>query len=97
VDDRVNRELFSHDRGPSKDCPFCGPQAVEARRQQGVDRGRDGELGFLAAVFPEHGDELFDEQRIAAGRLQHAELGHLRQPGGELYDQRIALSSREPL
>jgi hypothetical protein len=76
--------------------PFLGRgQAVEARRQDGVDGARDLDLLHRPGQFPaaiaeakhaavhEHPDELLREERVAIGERHHplAQLG--RQAAGE--------------
>ena len=59
---------------------------ADDRRQVG---GRDPSVGALvldAAVFDQHGQELFDEERVAVGRvgdpaLDVAEAGNARRAG----------------
>ena len=62
------------DRAALHDSPLLRLEAVDARREQRLDRGRDG-VGVRVVL--EVREELFDEERIALGGLDdaRAELG----------------------
>ena len=78
LDDRTPPELLADHRGALQDRLLLGLEAIEARGEQGVDRGRDRQLPDVArdpavavehegAVVDEHADELLDEERVAVG------------------------------
>ena len=59
-------------------------EAVDARREQRLDRRRDRELAV--SDFGLHGDQLLDEERIPLGRLDDA-LPHLLREVAQRLDQ----------
>ena len=67
-------ELLADDRGSRDHGPLAGPEPVEARLEQRVDRRGDRQLGLVAAPFGEHGDELLDEEGVSLGGLEHSGL-----------------------
>ena len=65
------------DRGALDDRTLLGLEAVDARREQRLDRRRHGRVGCLRVVG-EHREQLLDEERIALGRLDDPALRLLR-------------------
>ena len=85
------RELPSDDGGALEDRTLRGPEALDARREQRVDRRRHLERGQLHAGRPavalasedpvvhQHADQLADEERVALAGRQHAARDRRRQ------------------
>ena len=99
--ERVRRELghgrlLEHpadDRGPLGDRALARGKALEPGGEQGIDRGRDADLGEAIgrrpgavrtlgqqAVVDEHPEQLLDVQRVALGGRRDAAL-HRRRDG----------------
>ena len=82
-------EDLTHDRGPFQGRPLIGTKAIESSRQQRGDGRRHRDLAQVAGrapatsdrldgpVIDEHREHLFDVERVAAGGLDDALLGHV--------------------
>ena len=90
---RAQVEDLPHHRGPLDDLPLFALESVEARRQQRVDRRRDGDRGQVPGgdpvpvvssqelVVDEHRQDLLHEQGVAFRGLGDPGLRDLRQQG----------------
>src|SRR5215472_10386811 len=70
-------EDLALDRTALEHPPFGCLQLIEARGEQGLQRGRDE---YLTVRLAGHGQHLFDEERVATGRLSDP----LPQPAGDV-------------
>ena len=111
-DERAHRravEHLAHDRRGLHDPPLLGRESVQARGEQGRDRGRDlhvrevGRGDPLAVlldqdgVVDEHRQHLLDEQRVPVGGRADAlaDLGRERRVPEQVLDQRVRLGFGE--
>ena len=94
-------EHLAFDGAPLQDSSLGIVELVETRREQCLDRRRNGDLGRAVSVTAlcEHREHLADEERVAAGRLEDAAAERpvdLR-AGEEPLDQLFRLVRRERL
>ena len=64
----VTVEGATHHRRSLDDRAFAGAELVEPGGQQGGNRGREIRLDIEARVLGDHGQQLFEEQRVALRR-----------------------------
>ncbi len=93
----LGRELLAGHGGARDHGAHAGPEAVEAGRQQRRDRRRDRQLDLVISPFGEHGDELFDEQGVPTGGLEHPCPRGRGERAGEIGNQRLAVTLRKAL
>ena len=86
-------ELLADHGGTGDHGTLTRPEAIEARRQQRRDRRGYRELGLVATPLGEHGDELFDEERVSIGDLEHPRPCGRGETPSEVGDQRLAVAS----
>ena len=69
LDDRAAVEDLAFDRPPLEDCAVFASEPVEARAEQGLDRGwkRISGPSRLKPFVDQHRHHLFDEERVAFG------------------------------
>ena len=93
-DDIVQPELRPDDRASLEDGALAGPEPVEARRKQGLDRLRQRALD--EASLQRERKELFEKQRVPLRRLDDASalIGFEDRPP-ETVEERIGLLGRE--
>jgi len=68
--DRAWVEQTSLDRGTHEHGALVACEPVDARGEQGLDRGRDGHIGIR--IFGVHCKDLLDEEWVALGCLNDA-------------------------
>ena len=94
---RLDGELLADHGGAGNHGAHAGSEAIEARRQQRRDRRGDRELGLVTTPFGEHGDELFDEERVSIGDLEYPQPCGPGETSSEVGDQRLAVWVRKAL
>ena len=85
-------ELPSFDRGNDSDCARCGREAVDARREQRLNRRR-----HRTALVPAGGHQLLEEERVALGDLDRPRACAAVAAGGQVDGELFRLLGGERL
>ena len=104
IRDRADIEGLAHDRRAAENGALVRAEELEARSEQRVDPGRDGDVVEVAhgdpatverlqlAIVDEHRDQLLDEERVALGATRDV-IPNLREAlrlAEQLGDQAVA-------
>src|SRR5690349_1949799 len=73
--DRLYAEVLPDDSGPGQHAARSRTKALQARPQQGLDRGRQHRPDLAPGLLAERDRQLLEVQRIASRRLEQVGPG----------------------